>query len=260
MKFAIIASEKDEAGRNIFKQVHKLYSNLPHFIVKDKDTIYKENLDKEEQFRDYDFFIFITKHQSQQHNKNLSLHAPGNWKKADFGGTPKKICPTSAFFLKHMFQVLNKNAQGSQYSCTLEVTHHGPYLEKPCCFIEIGTRIEEWQDEDAGKIIAKTISDSIKSFKLEKFIPAIGVGGPHYCPNFNKIQLNSEYAISHIIPEYALPLTTEMIDEALSKTQEKVSLVLLDWKGIGKSEERQRIMKLLDEKGLEYKRTSEIKK
>lgn len=260
MKFAIIASEKDEAGRNIFKQVHKLYPALSHFIVKDKDTIYKENLDKEEEFRNYDFFIFITKHQSQQHNKNLSLHAPGNWRKADFGGKEGKISPTSAFFLKHMFQILNKNAQGSQYSCTLEVTHHGPYLEKPCCFIEIGTRIEEWQDEDAGKIIAKTVSDAIKSFKPEKFIPAIGIGGPHYCPNFNKVQLNSQYAISHIIPEYALPLTPEMIDEALSKTQEKVSMVLLDWKGMGKSEERQRIINLLDEKGLQYKRTSEIKK
>ncbi|MBM3234117.1 hypothetical protein FJZ19_03410 [Candidatus Pacearchaeota archaeon] len=258
MKFCIIASEKDEAGKNIFKQIQNY--KLESFIIKEKDTIFCENLDKQEQFRNFDFFIFITKHQSQEARKTLSVHAPGNWRKADFGGKEGKICPTSALFLKHIFKILNKNAENSGYTCTLECTHHGPYIEKPCCFIEIGTRIENWKDEKAGKIIAETVNEAISSFKQEKFIPAIGIGGPHYCPNFNKIQLNSEYALGHIIPEYTLPLTEEMIKEAVSKTQEKVEIVLLDWKGIGKSEERKKIMKLLDNLGMKYERTGNVEK
>jgi D-aminoacyl-tRNA deacylase len=262
MRFVIIASEKDEAGKNIFKQIQK-YPQLKSFIIKDKDTIFCENLDKQPEFRDYDFFIFITKHQSQQHNKTLSVHAPGNWNKADFGGYEGKISPASSFFLKHIFQVLNKNARGSEYSCTLEVTHHGPYIEKPCCFIEIGSKIEEWQDEKAARIIAETVHEAIKTCdedEMKSFISAIGIGGPHYCPNFNKIQLNSGYALGHIIPEYALPLTEEMLAMALEKTIPKPEIVLLDWKGLGKSEQRQEICKLLEKKSLKILRTSSIEK
>jgi len=259
MRFAIIASEKDEAGKNIYNQIKKFY-NLNLFIIKDKDTIFCENIDKQTEFRDFDFFIFITKHKSQEARKTLSVHAPGNWKNADFGGSPGKICPTSAIFLKHIFKILDNKAQGSEYACTLECTHHGPYLEKLCCFIEIGSSSEEWKDEKAGKIIAETVDEAIKNFKTEKFIPAIGIGGPHYCPNFNKIQLNSEFALGHIIPEYALPINGKMIEEAVSRTIPKPEIVLLDWKGIGKSEERQKIIKLLEDKELKYERTSNIKK
>jgi len=265
MRFAILCSEKDEAGKNIFKYVHENLPSLNHHLLTDKDTIYADNIDKT-LLKDYDFIIFATKHQSQQHNKTLSLHAPGNWNKADFGGKQGKICPASALFLKHIFQILNKNAQGSEYSCTLECTHHGPYIKKPCCFIEIGSTIEEWKDKQAAKIIGETIKEAIDSFNEKEsslenlWLSGIGIGGPHYCPNFNKIQLNSCYALGHIIPEYAFPLTEEMLNQAISKTVPKPEIILLDWKGIGKSEERQKIIKLLKKLGLKYLRTSEVEK
>ena len=77
---------------------------------------------------------------------------------------------------------------------------------------------------------------------------------------FNKIQLNSNYAISHIIPEYVLPLTEIMLKQAEQKTKEQIKLVLLDWKGCGKSEQRQQIIKLIEKSGLKYIRTGEIEK
>lgn len=263
MKFVIIASSKDEAGKNIFKYIHENLHSLNHYLITDRDTIYADNIDKEIG-KDADFIIFTTKHQSQQHNKTLSIHAPGNWKQADFGGEEGKICPTSAIFLKHIFKILNKNAENSGYSCTLECTHHGPYIEKPCLFIEIGSTIEEWKDEKAARIIAETIDKAIKTFNEREaerqYTSAIGIGGLHYCPSFNKIQLNSKYALSHITPEYALPLTEEMLTQAINKTIEKPQIILLDWKGMGKSEERQKIIKLLEKKGLKYLRTSEVEK
>ena len=89
---------------------------------------------------------------------------------------------------------------------------------------------------------------------------AIGIGGPHYCPNFNKIQLNSNLALSHIIPQYILPLTEEMVKEALDKTQEEVDFAVLDWKGLGNSEMRQQAIEVLDKLYVRYKRTSEVNK
>jgi len=149
----------------------------------------------------------------------------------------------------------------SKYNVTLEATHHGPLIEKPCVFIEIGSTDTEWNDRKAAFVIAKTISETIENFKENPYNEfAIGIGGPHYCPNFNKVQLNSNVALAHIIPQYALPLKKEMVKEALEKTDEEVDFALLDWKGLGNSEQRQQILDILDKLYLQYKRTSEIDK
>jgi D-aminoacyl-tRNA deacylase len=146
---------------------------------------------------------------------------------------------------------------------TLECTHHGPLLNKiPCLFIEIGTTQEQWQDKKAGEIIAKTLSE-LQNFKKNNQIKtAIGIGGPHYSPNFNKIQLSdkSNIAISHIIPEYCLPVNESMLKEAISKTEESVDLILVDWKGCGNSESRQKVIGTIEKLSLSYERTENIKK
>ena len=252
MKFAIVASKKDTAGMNIANFI----SDLPIYYT-DKEIINAENIDKEGK---EDFIIFVSKHQGAK-GKMLSLHAPGNWKsqKSEMGGKQGKVCKTSAVIMKTFFIELNKNRQ--DWQATLECTHHGPYIEKPCLFIEIGSNEKDWKDIEAGKIIAETIKNAIEKLEEKtKYKTAVGIGGPHYCPNFNKIQLSSDIAISHIIPEYSLPLTEEMIKEAINKTEEKVNLILLDWKGLGNAEQRQETINLLNKLNLKYKRTSEIKK
>jgi D-aminoacyl-tRNA deacylase len=258
MKFEIIASRKDEAGMNIAQALEALGFKVNYY---DKEIINAEQQEKIWQDIGADFIVFISKHQGKQ-EKMLSMHAPGNWRKADYGGVEGKICSTSSRVLKIFFQELNKNIpQGWQ--ATLECTHHGPLIEKPCLFIEIGSSAKDWPDKDAGKAIAKTVKDAIEKVNNnnENYTSAIGLGGPHYCSNFNKIQLNNkEYSIGHIIPEYALPLTVEMLNESVRKTLEKTSLILLDWKGLGNSESRKQVLSVIEEAGLSYKRTSEIEK
>ncbi len=164
--------------------------------------------------------------------------------------------------MKYLFQKLNENAQG-KYPITLECTHHGPLLEKtPCCFIEIGSDENAWKNPELGKIIAKTIMD-FQNFKpSSKIKSAIAIGGPHYCPNFNKIQLSnsSGIAIAHIIPEYALPLTENMLKEAIEKTTENIDLILVDWKGCGNSASRQNIINLIEKTGIPHERTERVSK
>jgi len=267
MKPVIVASKKDDAGMNIVEELKKS-DNLPIYLT-EKEIIYAENIDKEiEKNHEADFIIFASKHESKQKRKSLSVHAPGNWKKAEMGGKEGKVCKTSAFFLKHLFKILNQEVEEQEeikknYQVTLEATHHGPYIEKPCCFIEIGSSKKEWKDKKAGRIISETIKRAINSFNFKEaeknYIPAIGIGGPHYCPNFNKIQLNSKYALSHIIPQYAFPITKKMLKESIEKTQEQVETIVMDWKGL-KSEQRKETIKLLNSLTLKYLRTSEIKK
>ncbi|MCX6750904.1 MAG: hypothetical protein NTZ83_05580, partial [Candidatus Pacearchaeota archaeon] len=87
---------------------------------------------------------------------------------------------------------------------------------------------------------------------------AVGIGGPHYCPGFNKLQLKSNVAFSHIIPEYVLPLKEEFIIETIKKTLEPIDFVVLDWKGLGKSEQRQQIIEILEKNYIQWKKTSDI--
>lgn len=110
-KFIVVCSEKDLAGKNIFKHIHEDFPSLNHYLIQE-DSIFAENIDKK--FPEGDFFIFATKHKSREERKTLSIHAPGNWKKADFGGKDNEICRTSTFFLKHLFLTLNSEAKKSK--------------------------------------------------------------------------------------------------------------------------------------------------
>jgi D-aminoacyl-tRNA deacylase len=255
MKFKILASKKDPAAQNIAAELEKLGLGSK-IVYLETDSIHAENIDKQ---IFGDIFIFVSKHKSEQKNKTLTVHAPGNWRQADLGGQPGKVCLTASFFLKHLFLILNEKAKNSEYKVSMEVTHHGPYMEKPCCFIEIGSGEEQWQDKNAAKIIAQSVQQAISTDIGIGWISAIGIGGPHYCPNFNKVQLFSNYALGHIIPEYSLPLTPELLAEAIEKTLPAPELAILDWKGLGKAESRQEILKLLEQAGLKYIRTDKAK-
>ncbi len=272
-KYLIVASKLDKAGINITTNLSQFRSNplissmvqQPSFdfYLVDKEIIYDENIDMEK-IDQYDFIIFASKHESTKKEKTLSIHTTGNWREAQYGGKKGKISMASALFNKILFENLIKNHKEhdlKEYKVSLEATHHGPLIKKPCLFIEIGATEKEWTDRRAAFVIAKTISETIDTFQENSNREiAIAIGGPHYCPNFNKIQENSNYAISHVIAQYAFPLTEEMIKEAVENTFEEVDCVLLDWKGLGNEDHRKIVKDILDKLYLHYKKTSDIEK
>lgn len=269
-KYLIIASKKDKAGMNIINHLSQFrenpvlssWGNKPNFdvYIVEEEMIYTENLDLKK-IDQYDFVVFASKHQSEKKEKSLSVHAPGNFRTADFGGQAEKVCPSSALFNKFMFTKLEENASSASldYNITMECTHHGPLISKPCVFIEIGSTETEWIDRRAGFIIAKTIKETIEEFKENEYREiAVGIGGPHYCPGFNKLQLKSNVAFSHIIPSYVMPIKEEFILETIKKTLEQVDFVVLDWKGLGRSEQRQEVISILEKNYIQWKKTSDI--
>ncbi|MEK6848639.1 MAG: D-aminoacyl-tRNA deacylase [Nanoarchaeota archaeon] len=260
MAIAVIASKKDIAGMNIAKQLEAL--GVAVFYT-ENELITSENIDKQVAS---EFIVFISKHKSIEHKKTLSVHPIGNLSgEAKFGGKPLSVVKSSAIALKRMFQILNETAvaMNSHYEITLEATHHGPYIDTPCLFIELGSSEEEWNDQTAAMIIAKSVLMFIAEFPVlqgKGFTPTIGIGGTHYCPNFNKVQLNSDYAISHIIAQYNFPLSKEIIQDAIAKTLEKTNIILLDWKGLGKAKERDALLEIISSIALTTIKTSEMRK
>lgn len=261
MRFALIYYKHNIAGRNIVDRFREI-AFMPHVpIIELKKEVLYSDIDKNKypELKNSDFIIFPSVHKSKDNKPSLCLHAPGNWRNADYGGREGKVCMTSAFVMKYLFQELYKNSQENEkvknkYEISLEATHHGPLTEIPCCFIEIGSTDSEYNDREAINIVVKTII-SLQNYKEDKsLISVIAIGGPHYAPNFNKIQLNTEYAIGHVIPSYSLPLTESMLKEAEEKTQEQVKYVLIDWKGCGNSEEREKILEIIKKTGFEYQK------
>ena len=65
---------------------------------------------------------------------------------------------------------------------------------------------------------------------------------------------NSDIAIGHCCPKYNLEsLDKEMLQQMVNRTIPKPKIAILDWKGIGG--EKQRLISLCEELGLEVKKT-----
>lgn len=222
------------------------------YHLKKEKSIYCENIDKKIKA---DLFIFATKHESKAGVNSLSVHAPGNFGKAQLGGKDKSLCVAPASYLKKAMKELEKRKLLG-FEVVQEVTHHGPFLEKPCMFIEIGSNEKAWKDKQAGEVIAEVI-ETLLNWKPEKYQTAIGLGGLHHTPNFKRIILETNIALGHVCPKYNLEnLYKEMIQQMIEKTKEKVNLIILDWKGLGT--EKAKIKEILEDFKIKVKRTKEI--
>ncbi len=183
MNIAIISSSKDKASVNIkenlinnlnFNKLEEQFDNNDIFQNKINDKniklytinselVHAEDIDKK---IGADLFVFISKHSAKEERKSLTLHPLGNFGKNELGGKEKTLCIAPSIYLKNIFNELDKNSQDSGFEASLEATHHGPYLEKPVLFIEIGTTEKEWTDKNAGNIIAKTLVSTLKDSNI----------------------------------------------------------------------------------------------
>jgi len=250
----VVISKINPASINIYESLRKLAPKT-NFFFSDKEILYIDA-----NHLDTDYLVYASTHKSEKQRKTLSVHVTGNWNKAGLGGKPRILSMASSHLLKTFFLELNKQAKeaNSDYEVTLEATHHGPYITKPHLFIEIGSSEKEWKDKKAGDVIAKTIIEASKKFDIlseeeQGWKTALGFGGGHYCQAFNKQMLKTNCALSHICPKYALEFLDEkMIKQAIEKTEEKVTLALVDWKGLAGNKEK--LIKMLEDVGLDWEK------
>jgi D-aminoacyl-tRNA deacylase len=269
MKIGIVVSKKDEAGMNIRDALMEFFIDSRYkdakLYVMDIETIYyNENIDA-------DLIIFATKHASKNGLPAFSCHTAGNWGRADLGGKEKDFSMGCAILLKEILRMLQ--TYSSEREVFQEVSHHGPTIDIPSVFIEIGSGPDEWVIKDNGRKIAEVIKnildmlegydtyyDFIEDYKDQypEIKVAIAIGGLHHMPNFKDIVVQGNIAIAHTCAKYNLPdLEPETLRKAIEKTAEDVDLVVLDWKGVGKFKES--IVSAVKELGLEYKKTKELK-
>ena len=271
MNIALIISTRDYAGLNIqralfehapFKEQKEPFENKPthewknnlHTVktyMTDDWCVEAENIDARIGWLECELVIFPITHRSAEGVPSLTVHAPGNWDEAKLGGKPGYLPPTHASLMKFALQTLRKEAEGTDHKITMEATHHGPYVEKPIFFIEIGSGEAEWKNPAMGDIIAKTLVH-VLSQPIPECRIAFGIGGPHYMPNFGHIVLETDIAVGHVCPKHHLPhLDEEMMQNAMTASQ--ASFALLDWKGMGA--EKERITAMLEKMNIKWEKT-----
>lgn len=229
----IVTSSEDNASMNIRARLLDLvaweeegsFSGHPvltegDFVMVQVDRIHLEEDDidarvKDELRKEVEVVIFASRHRSEARIPTLTVHPIGNFSSADFGGKPGVLCPSSPAFMTSALRSLAANAKGLDWDVSFETTHHGPSVNTPAFYIEIGSYEELWDREDAAEAIAK----SILAIRDDGYQTAVCVGGGHYAPRFTEVALSRKMSIGHMAANYALDhLTEDMIRQMAGKS------------------------------------------
>lgn len=260
----LLASVKDVAGMNIAKQVIQLHGFEKTSRTFNDKPVYARRIGNQQallaftnkeitetqditEFFQPELIVFLSRHASRAGTPTLSVHTPGNLtNQAVLGGLPNRISVSPASKMKKTLKTMAKlvQEQNLDYAVSYECTHHGPSLDTPAMFAELGSTLAQWKDKKAAKVVADAVIEALKDSTV--YPTVIGIGGPHYNYKFTKIALTTDTAFAHIIPKYAISgINDAMLKQCVERTVEKVEKALLDWKGI-KGEYKPRMVEALE--------------
>lgn len=273
-KVVIFTPKVDVASQNIKRQ---LLDNYNFTLKRDGDITFYSNgrgilifdCECDSIYADYvedlfkaKLFIFATRHSAASGIPALLTHTPGNWtSKVIYGGKPKSVCIAPATCLKIALVELYKVVREfdlNGWRVGLEVTHHGPYIENiPTMFIELGSAEKYWRNEIAARAIAQVVMEVVEKRLTSddlNFKIGVGFGGPHYAPRFTKLVYETDIAIGHIIPEYVFnEISGNEVVSAISRTDKKVDLAVVEWKGLKKAH-KDFLIPILNELNVNWRR------
>jgi len=270
----IVASNKDTASLNIKGQI------LNHYPFKETSASFQQNLiytadlkgknitlatlsqesvtaqNLPENFPDAQIIVFISRHSSASGKPTLSVHTPGNFGEAGLGGLPKVVSVSSATAMRDALKSLSRYKEefNLDYEVSYECTHHGPSLNVPAMFVELGSSETQWKDLKAAEAVAHSAMYAIANFSTPASAAVLGIGGTHYNQKFTQMALAGEAFFGHMIPKYAVSeVDSKMLSQCIRRTFEKVSFAILDWKGI-RSQDKPKLLSALDDVELPFKK------
>ena len=268
--FTLVASKQDLASMTM---ANYLIHNK-HFSVHDKNNseeytsevykkiklhishenlLYIEELDR--RYPHSKAFIFLSKHRSESKIPTLTCHCTGNYADNPYGGNSRELAISYPYLQKRYLKEINNSKPAlSYYEIVIEASHHGPTsLKKPVLFIEIGSTERQWIDRNAASIVCNCLLRVLVNGlgKCEKV--GICLGGTHYPSKFNTLLLESEFGLGAVAPRHNLEsVDKDMLNQMIAKSIERVTHIIVDWKGLGK--EKNRIMGLVEDTGLKVLR------
>jgi D-aminoacyl-tRNA deacylase len=267
----IVASGKDIASTNIaqqilghyeFEKLSESFNENPMYLKRLRDREVRMLSIKEDLINTQfvtDFFtpkllIFLSRHSSASGIPTLSVHTPGNLGEARFGGISRRVSVSPASAMKDALVEMARMKEKMEldYAVSYEATHHGPSLDVPTMFVEVGSSPEQWRDKRAAEAVAHAAMAAAS--RESRYPAALGIGGPHYNAKFTQIALTEETAFGHMIPKYAVSgMDLDIVKQCVERTTDKVDTVILDWKGI-RGTDKKKLRTILGEIGVPIER------
>jgi len=228
--------------------------------------------------------IFPSRHSAASGNASLTIHPIGTMQVPSdeipgYGGRAGD-CPPPNPRIGAWWRELNRVASDlDEFDLSLEATHHGPWIETPSLFIEIGSTSETWGHKGAAKLLAGIIHrglglDDSAGLGVWNGIGRVVVtlGGGHYTPRGNLLASHEGIWIGHMLATYALPFSKNeagevggmwenSIRKAITATQQGFPggevICSMDKKAF-KGWQRQAIRDLLEELGIPLLKSADI--
>jgi len=259
----IFFSEQDEASKSIFRSLTERHGFREHGVVQGKKAWVKDGvllvgLEERAVYLEEipfssDYFIFASRH-SGEGGPCLTVHCPGNWTdKAELGGKPRQVSTAPALKMKQAIRELSEASKKIGWPVFMEATHHGPSIDTPCFFMEIGSSGKEWGNAEAADAVAAAMCKVV--FEDPPQLPAVfGVGGGHYCPKFTALQQKAGCAVGHVLPKYCVgEIDLGSFAQGIEKTVPRPEKAVLDWKGLN-SEQRKKIITFCEKTGIGFEK------
>ena len=274
MLILLVHSNGDIAGVNIaetilrnypFSKTTQMYHQNPVYTAEigDKEvsflTLSGGTVDAQylqDDFPGAQLVVFISRHSSQSGKPTLSVHTTGNFGEAELGGLPRTLSIAPAAAMQTALKSLSRLQKklNLDYEVSYEGTHHGPSLNLPVMFVELGSSEPQWRDLKAAETVGDAAMATIAGFTASEGSAVLGIGGPHYNQKFTRMALADEAVFGHMIPKYAVSrVDAAMIRQCVGKTLGKVEAAVLDWKGI-LSQDKPGLLAALQEAALPYKK------
>jgi len=204
-------------------------------ITIEKLHIHAEGIDrvwKKQNGKEIDNIVFLSRHKAASGRPSLTVHPIGNWGEAEYGGKKAEVSGAAPEWMTGLLLKIKEN-RISGYDVCFEATHHGPLLETPTMFLEIGSSETEWEKHEPAKALIKSLLD----LEPAKGINVIGIGGGHYTPRFTEAAFSHEVCFGHMVANYGVSvLNPDIITKAISRS--KAEGIYFHKKGMKKTEYR----------------------
>jgi D-aminoacyl-tRNA deacylase len=165
--------------------------------------------------------LFLSKHSAASGTTAFTVHPIGNLGEATaLGGAPHSLAPADPAGQTRLLIALGGEAKALGVAATFEATHHGPQMDIPSMFVEVGSSPKDWQSQPLCAAVARAVvSGYLEEERVDAAPCAIGLGGGHYAPRHTDRARRQGTAFGHLIPGYAL----EGLDEAVLRRAAELS-------------------------------------
>ena len=144
---------------------------------------------------------FPSIHRSEQGILSLTVHPLGNvGPRAEVGGRGGALVPTDPRRMTATLRLLAEGATALGLPASFEATHHGPYVELPAFFAEIGIGPAAAPTPESARLLAHALLEAADD-PSDRVV--LGVGGGHYAPHFTELALDRRFAFGHLISRHA---------------------------------------------------------